>query len=71
MANDRVDSDELKLTQEFLAIMLGVRRSGVTVALQQLERIGLISHSRGRITILDRQALVTSSNGTYYPIGER
>jgi CRP-like cAMP-binding protein len=69
MANDRVDGNELKLTQEFLATMLGVRRSGVTVALQQLERIGLISHKRGSIIILDRQALVTNSNGTYFPIG--
>jgi hypothetical protein len=43
----------------------------VTVALQQLERIGLISHRRGNITILNRQALVTNSNGTYFPIGER
>src|SRR4029453_9108498 len=71
MAHDRVDGNELILTQQFLATMLGVRRSGVTVALQQLERIGLISHRRGRITILDRQALVTNSNGAYFPIGER
>jgi CRP-like cAMP-binding protein len=70
MAHDRVDGNELILTQQFLATMLGVRRSGVTVALQQLERIGLISHRRGRITILDRQALVTNSNGAYFPIGE-
>jgi CRP-like cAMP-binding protein len=70
MANDRVD-DELKLTHEFLATMLGVRRSGVTVALQQLERIGLISHKRGKITLLDREALVTSANGTYFPICDR
>ena len=47
--------------------MLGVRRSGVTVALQQLERAGLISHRRGVITILDRQALEERSNGTYFP----
>jgi CRP-like cAMP-binding protein len=71
MANDRVDDDELKLTHELLATMLGVRRSGVTVALQGLERTGLISHRRGKITILDREALVTSSNGTYFPIGDR
>jgi CRP-like cAMP-binding protein len=71
MANDRVDGNELTLTHELLATMLGVRRSGVTVALQQLERIGLISHERGKITILDREALVTGSNGTYFPIGDR
>ena len=71
MANDRVDSDELKLTHEFLATMLGVRRSGVTVALQELERTGLISYRRGKITILDRKAMEISSNGAYFPIGER
>jgi CRP-like cAMP-binding protein len=66
MAADRVDG-ELKLTQEFLAIMLGVRRSGVTISLKALERAGLISHRRGVITILDRDALVQSSKGTYAP----
>ena len=71
MANDRVDGDELKLTHEFLATMLGVRRSGVTVALQELERTGLISYRRGKITILDRKAMEISSNGAYFPIGER
>ena len=71
MANDRVDGEELKLTHEVLATLLGVRRSGVTVALQELERTGLISHKRGKITILDRMALETSSNDTYFPISER
>ena len=65
MAADRVDGNELPLTHEFLAIMLGVRRSGVTVALQGLERTGLIAHKRGVITILDREALEGVSNGTY------
>jgi hypothetical protein len=67
MARDRVDSDELPLTHEFLAIMLGVRRSGVTVALQELERKGLIAHRRSVITIGDREGLEHSSNGTYSP----
>ena len=70
MAHHRVDGAELTLTHEFLATMLGVRRSGVTVALQGLERTGLISHKRGKITILEREALVTNSNGTYFPIGD-
>jgi CRP-like cAMP-binding protein len=65
MSADRVDGDELPLTHEFLATMLGVRRSGVTVALQQLERSGLIRHRRGVITILDREALEKSTNGAY------
>jgi CRP-like cAMP-binding protein len=67
MARDRVDSDELPLTHEFLAIMLGVRRSGVTVALQELERKGMIAHRRSVITIIDREGLEHSSNGTYSP----
>jgi CRP-like cAMP-binding protein len=71
MANDRVDGVELNLTHEFLATMLGVRRSGVTVALQQLERTGLITHKRGIISLLDREALVVAANGTYLPISER
>ena len=57
IAHDRVDGDELMLTQEFLSIMLGVRRSGVTVATAALERAGLIRHNRGRIVITDRGGL--------------
>jgi CRP-like cAMP-binding protein len=67
MAHDRLDSDELPLTHEFLAIMLGVRRSGVTVALQELERKGLIAHRRSVLTIADRDGLEHSTNGTYSP----
>jgi len=66
MSADRSDDSALPLTHEFLATMLGVQRSGVTVALQELERIGLITHKRGVITILDREALEKSSNGTYH-----
>ena len=65
MAADRVEG-ELALTHEFLAIMLGVRRSGVTTALQELERTGLIAHRRGFVTILDREGLEEGSNGTYF-----
>ena len=64
MAADRVEG-ELALTHEFLAIMLGVRRSGVTTALQELERSALIAHRRGYVTILDREGLEEMSNGTY------
>ena len=64
MASDRVDG-ELKLTQEFLAMMLGVRRPGVTVALQALERQSLITHRRGVITILNRDAMMKRSSETY------
>jgi CRP-like cAMP-binding protein len=67
MARDRLDGDEVPLTQEFLAIMLGVRRPRVTTALQNLERKGLIAHQRARITIMDREGLRESSNGAYCP----
>ena len=64
MADDRVGG-ELPLTHDFLSLMLGVRRSGVTTAIQELERRALIAHRRGVIRIIDRKALEESSNGTY------
>ena len=67
MANDRLDGDELPLTHEFLAIMLGVTRPGVTVTVQEFERQGLIARKRGSIVILDREALKQHSNGAYHP----
>lgn len=57
MASDRVASNFLPLTQEFLAAMLGVRRSGVSEAASELQRSGLIRYRRGRITIIDRDGL--------------
>jgi CRP-like cAMP-binding protein len=65
MADDRIDGDQLPLTHEFLSLMLGVRRSGVTTALQALERRRLISRKRGNILILNRKGLEKQSNGTY------
>jgi CRP-like cAMP-binding protein len=67
MAHDRIDGDRLLLTHEFLSLMLGVRRSGVTTALQALERRGLISRNRAHIHIVDRKGMETQSNGTYVP----
>ncbi len=61
MAHDRVDGDELPLTQEFLAIMLAVRRPGVTIAVGELQTAGLVRHSRGRIVICDRPGLEGAS----------
>jgi CRP-like cAMP-binding protein len=54
---DRVGRDELPLTQEFLAQMLGVRRTTVTLVAQALQSRGLISYKRGKIVILDREGL--------------
>jgi CRP-like cAMP-binding protein len=57
MTHDRMQSGEFLLTQEFLAMMLGVQRTGVSAAAGGLQRAGLIRYSRGIVTILDRQGL--------------
>jgi CRP-like cAMP-binding protein len=54
---DRLPSNELTMTQELIANMLGVRREGVTEAAGKLQDLGLIHYSRGRITVLDRPGL--------------
>jgi len=54
---DRLPSDELVMTQELIANMLGVRREGVTEAAGQLQQAGLIQYRRGHITVLDRKRL--------------
>ena len=57
LSRDRLQSDEMLLTQELIAGMLGVRREGVSVAAGALQTAGLIRYARGRITILDRAGL--------------
>jgi CRP-like cAMP-binding protein len=54
---DRLESNELKTTQEFIASMLGVRREGVTEAAGRLQKQGVIRYTRGRIIVLDRPRL--------------
>ena len=54
MSIDRLSSNELTMTQELIANMLGVRREGVTEAAGKLQRAGVINYSRGRIRVLDR-----------------
>jgi CRP-like cAMP-binding protein len=54
---DRLPSNELVMTQELIANMLGVRREGVTEAAGALQRAGLIQYSRGKITVVDRPGL--------------
>jgi CRP-like cAMP-binding protein len=65
MADDRIDGGEVPLTHEFLSLMLGVQRPGVTLAVQALEADRLIAARRGQISILDRAKLEKKSNGTY------
>lgn len=65
MAQDRQDGNEICLTHDFLALMLGVRRPGVTVALHVLEGQGLIRSVRGRILVIDREGLEEAADGAY------
>ncbi|EAZ91153.1 Crp/Fnr family transcriptional regulator [Crocosphaera chwakensis] len=62
---DCVLSDELPLTQEFIANMLGTRRSGVTTAANILQEAGIIRYSRGKITILDQEELENAACECY------
>ena len=62
---DRLDGDELLMTQELTANMLGVRREGVTEAALQLQSSGLIRYARGRISVLDRPGLEARSCECY------
>lgn len=65
MVQDRIDDERIVLTHEFLSIMLGVRRPGVTVALHILEGKGLIRSNRGEILIRDREGLIELADGAY------
>jgi CRP-like cAMP-binding protein len=65
LAHDRVDGDELPLTQEFLSVMLAVRRPGVSVTMGALAAAGLVQHGRGRVLIRDRSALEGAACGCY------
>lgn len=65
MTHDRVKSDSLQLTQEFLGMMLGSRRSGVAIAASTLRAAGFITYAQGVITILDRAGLEDASCECY------
>jgi CRP-like cAMP-binding protein len=65
MTHDRMQSDEFLLTQEFLAMMLGVQRTGVSAAAGALQRAGLIYYKRGNVTIIDRRGLIHRSCECY------
>ena len=61
MAHDRAEGDEFAMTQEFMAMMLGVRRAGVSVAAAVLQKAGAIGHDYGRVRVLDRAGLEAAS----------
>ena len=65
LTHDRVESDLLPLTQEFLSVMLGVRRASVTLAVAGLRQAGLVDSKRGQITVLDRPGLEAASCECY------
>src|ERR1035437_3660478 len=65
---DRLHSNELTMTQELIASMLGVRREGITETAGNLQRLGLISYRRGHITILDRSVLESHECGCYHVV---
>lgn len=65
MSRDRAGTDCFHVTQEFMALMLGVRRVGVTVAASELQDIGLISYRRGEMTVLDREGMQAHACSCY------
>jgi CRP-like cAMP-binding protein len=65
MAHDRLTSDAVPLTHEFLAVMLGVRRAGVTVAIHGFERRGLVTTRRGQLTLVNRHGIEQIA-GSFY-----
>lgn len=71
MCHDRVEGDEVLLTHDFMAMMIGSQRSGVTVCLHVLDGIGAIRSRRGRVIILDREKLEDLAGDAYgEPEGE-
>jgi CRP-like cAMP-binding protein len=65
MAQDRTQDDTLPLTHEFLSLMLGVRRAGVTETLQSLKRRKLIDNRRNQIVVLDRRGIEQTAGSSY------
>jgi CRP-like cAMP-binding protein len=66
MTHDRVHRESFELTHEFLSLMLGVRRAGVTVAMGTLQGAQIIQYTRGRVTVLDRARLEEASCACYH-----
>lgn len=67
MVHDRVSGDEFSITHEYLSVMLGVRRTGVTDAMHMLEGRHLVVSTRNRVVIRDRTGLIALASGAYGP----
>lgn len=65
LAHDRVKGNQFPMTHDFMAMMLGVRRSGVTVIAGALKQAGMISYANGQMTVLDRQGLEAAACECY------
>jgi len=65
MAADRTHDNVITLTHEFLSVMLGARRPGITNALNAFEKRGIITARRGMIEVVNRHALEEAANGSY------
>lgn len=70
LVQDCLKTDNLPLTHEFIANMLGTNRAGVTIAAQKLQNLGMISYSRGSITVKDRKQLEAASCECYKVMGK-
>lgn len=65
MCHDRIDGDEIRLTHEFMSMMIAAQRTGVTLTLHVLEGGGMIRSKRARVTILDREKLIDLAGDAY------
>ena len=65
MCHDRIDGDEIRLTHEFMSMMIAAQRTGVTLTLHVLEGSGMIRSRRARVTILDREKLIDLAGDAY------
>ena len=70
MTQERIGGTDVPFTHEFLSLMLGVRRPGITVALQALEGQRAVKNARGLISILKREKLVDLAGGAYRPLAK-
>ena len=67
-AHDRADGDEFAMTHDFMAMMLGVRRAGVSLAAGRLQKAGLIRYARDRMEVTDRHGLEATSCECYHTV---